>query len=109
MEPCGHFREKSRGVHEPTLRGKNDDREKNMNQDMERISLDEAARRLHTTPLNILMHLKRGLLTGVEEEDLWMVDVASLSALQARTGGEKAPDVCASGCGKKHAGCSSCK
>jgi len=80
-----------------------------MSQNIDRIPLEEAAQQLHTTPLNVLMHLKRGLLTGIEDEDHWMVDVASLAALQDKTGGGKAANVCASGCGKKHAGCSSCK
>ncbi len=71
------------------------------------IPIDEAARRLQTTPLNVLMHLKRGLLQGVEEDDLWRIDAQSLAELQARTGGGKAADVCASGCRKKN-GCSSC-
>lgn len=70
------------------------------------IPLEEAARRLQTTPLNILMHIKRGLLQGVEKDDLWEVDEASLAALQEKTDG-KAAEVCASGCSKKH-GCSSC-
>ena len=78
-----------------------------MNPETEWIPLQEAARRLQTTPLNVLMHLKRGLLKGVENEDLWLVDAVSLVELQARTGGGKAADVCASGCSKKH-GCSSC-
>jgi len=79
-----------------------------MNTQPEMISLDEAARRLQTTPLNVLMHLKRGLLAGVEENDLWQIDADSLAALLEKTGGGKAANVCASGCSKKH-GCSSCK
>lgn len=71
------------------------------------IPIEEAARRLQTTPLNILMHLKRGLLKGIEEDDLWRIDAQSLAELQSKTGGGKAADVCASGCSKKH-GCSSC-
>jgi len=76
-----------------------------MNENM--IPIEEAARRLQTTPLNILMHLKRGLLKGVEEDDHWQIDAQSLAELQDKTGGGKATDVCASGCNKKH-GCSSC-
>ena len=67
------------------------------------IPITEAAKRLQTTPLNILMHVKRGLLKGVEEEGGWLIDQASLEAVMLQTGGSKAPDVCASGCAKKHA------
>ena len=73
------------------------------------ISVEEAAQTLQTTPLNVLMHLKRGLLIGVEGERGWLIEQESLAALVAKTGGGKADDVCASGCAKKHAcggGCS---
>ncbi|PLY10923.1 MAG: hypothetical protein C0624_02105 [Desulfuromonas sp.] len=77
-----------------------------MNENM--ISIEEAARRLQTTELNVLMHLKRGLLKGVEEDELWQIEASSLDELQAKTGGGKATDVCASGCSKKHACGGSC-
>ena len=67
------------------------------------MPLEEAAKALKTTPLNILMHVKRGMLVGVEEEDGWMIDKNSLTALIAKTGGSKADGVCSSGCAKKHA------
>ena len=68
------------------------------------ISITEAAKVLQTTPLNILMHIKRGLLKGVEEEgDVWLIEQASIDALLLQTGGGKAEGVCASGCAKKHA------
>lgn len=73
------------------------------------ISLAQAAETLKTTPLNVLMHIKRGLLVGTEEDGSWAIDQESLDALVAKTGGGKADDVCASGCAKKHAcsaGCS---
>jgi len=73
------------------------------------ISITETAKRLQTTPLNILMHIKRGLLKGVEQDGVWLIEQASLDALLQKTGGVKASDVCASGCSKKHAcggGCS---
>jgi hypothetical protein len=84
-------------------------KESTMNEQEQRITITEAARRLQTTPLNVLMHIKRGLLKGVEENGVWLVDCVSLGGLQARTGGGKAHDVCASACSKKHAcggGCS---
>jgi hypothetical protein len=73
------------------------------------IPIMEAAEILHTTQLNVLMHIKRGYLAGIEEDGTWLVDDQSLEALLLKTGGHKAEDVCASGCAKKHAcggGCS---
>ena len=69
----------------------------------EKLSIDEVAKILKTTPLNILMHVKRGMLAGAEKEGGWMIEKSSLDALIARTGGSKADGVCASGCAKKHA------
>jgi hypothetical protein len=67
------------------------------------MPLSDAAKVMQTTPLNVLMHIKRGLLKGVEEKGQWMVDHESMKALLAKTGGGKADDVCSSGCDKKHA------
>lgn len=69
----------------------------------EKISISIVAETLKTTPLNVLMHIKRGMLVGSEEEGNWMIDKESLEALIERTGGGKADDVCVSGCTKKHA------
>ena len=73
------------------------------------LSVTEAAKILQTTPLNILMHIKRGLLKGSEDDGEWLIERASIDALMEKTGGRKADDVCASGCARKHAcggGCS---
>jgi len=75
----------------------------------ERLPISIVAEKMKTTPLNVLMHIKRNLLQGVEEDGVWMIDCQSLEVLLAKTGGSKAKDVCASGCGKKHScggGCS---
>lgn len=74
-----------------------------------KLPISIVAEKLNTTPLNVLMHIKRGMLDGVEEDGIWMVDGQSLATLMAETGGSKAEDLCASGCAKKHAcsgGCS---
>ena len=74
-----------------------------------KLPIPEVAEKLNTTPLNVFMHIKRGLLRATEEDGTWLVDVQSLDELMAKTGGSKAEDVCASGCSKKHAcggGCS---
>ena len=73
------------------------------------LPITEAAQILQTTPLNILMHIKRGLLKGVEEDGQWQIEKAGLEALAEKTGGGKADDLCTSDCARKHAcggGCS---
>jgi hypothetical protein len=80
-----------------------------MKEQMERLPISIVAEKMKTTPLNVLMHIKRGMLAGVEDDGIWMIDCQSLGALMAKTGGNKADDICASGCAKKHAcggGCS---
>ena len=72
------------------------------------LSLEEAAGQLGNTPLNVLMHLKRGLLVGAVVEGTWLIAPDSLAALlQKRREGEM-PVVCQSGCGKT-GGCGDCK
>jgi hypothetical protein len=73
------------------------------------LPITEAAQILQTTPLNILMHIKRGLLKGAEKDGHWQVEKTSLDALAAKTGGQKADNVCTGACTRKHAcsgGCS---
>ncbi|TLM65917.1 MAG: hypothetical protein FDZ69_08130 [Deltaproteobacteria bacterium] len=71
------------------------------------LPLAAAAEALGSTPLNVLMHIKRGLLAGVEKESGWQVDPASLAALLRQRGEGGAPAVCRSGCSKA-GGCKSC-
>ena len=73
-----------------------------------RLPISIVAEKMNTTPLNVLMHIKRNLLQGVEEDGVWMIDSQSLNVLLAKTGGNKAEDVCVSGCSKKHSCGSSC-
>lgn len=72
-----------------------------MNEQM--LPIVEAARLLHSTPMNVLMHIKKGLLVGVETNIGWEVSRDSLKALMDRTGYAKPGSVCSSGCAKKHA------
>jgi hypothetical protein len=75
----------------------------------EKIPIATVAEKLNSTQLNVLMHIKRGLLKGVEADGGWLIDVDSLEEFLIKSGGNKAEDVCASGCAKKHAcggGCS---
>lgn len=73
--------------------------------DAEKISLDEAASRLQSTPLNVLMHIKRGLLAGVEIDDSWWIEVASLESFLADREEPSMAQVCQSSCAHK---CPSC-
>lgn len=73
----------------------------------EGVTVAAAARRLGTTPLNVLMHIKRGELAGEERADGWRVDAASLDALCRRRAQGGVSLVCRSGCGKA-AGCGTC-
>jgi len=78
-----------------------------MSTKIERMSLGEAAQVLKTTELNVLMHIKRGLLEGREEESGWTISGESLIVFMARNDGHRQVDLCRSGCA--HAGgCGSC-
>ena len=72
------------------------------------FSLEEAAGRLGSTPLHLLMHIKRGLLVGREREDGWWIESDSLAELIGKRGEGEAPAVCQSGCARKSGGCGSC-
>jgi len=67
-----------------------------------KMPISIVAETLNATPLNVLMHFKRGMLDGTEEEGGWMIDKASLEALVSKAGGSKVDEVCVSGCAKKH-------
>jgi hypothetical protein len=71
------------------------------------VPLAQAAAVLTSTPLNVLMHIKRGLLVGKEFADGWRVEAQSLAALTRQRRETGAATVCASGCSKAH-GCKSC-
>jgi hypothetical protein len=74
-----------------------------MTEHTETLPIAEVAQLLHTTPLNVLMHIKRGLLQGSEGEGGWQIERASLESFLAATGGVKEPGVCTAGCAAKHA------
>ncbi|MDY6848388.1 MAG: hypothetical protein AB7F20_01990 [Geoalkalibacter sp.] len=70
------------------------------------IPLNEAADRMQSTPVNVLMHIKRGLLRGQEINGSWFVDVSSLDKyLLLRPEDGVKSEVCQSRCDHK---CSSC-
>ena len=72
------------------------------------IPTAQAAEKLGTTPLHILMHIKRGLLLGVENDGVWVVESASLEALIRKRQAGNVSVVCQKGCAKHAGGCGSC-
>lgn len=72
------------------------------------LSLEQAAEKLGSTPLNVLMHIKRGLLVGAVPKGIWVVDPDSLAELLLKRTEGVVPAVCQSGCAKPAGGCGSC-
>lgn len=72
------------------------------------VPLAQAAEILTSTPLNVLMYVKRGILTGKEEEGGWLIDSATLATLVDMRRNGVVPAVCKSGCAQKTGGCGSC-
>jgi hypothetical protein len=71
------------------------------------VSITRVAEELGSTPLNVLMHIKRGLLVGVEKDGHWLVETRSLAALLRRKLAGETPAVCSSRYKKAH-GCGGC-
>ena len=65
------------------------------------LSVADAAAALKTTPLNILMHIKKGLLAGAEIDGSWFVSGASLEKFRREAGGAAHGSLCQ---GKSHCG-----
>lgn len=72
------------------------------------ISVAEVAQVLGTTPLNVLILIKRGQLAGREVEGGWTVDEESLAAFRASEAGQVGKAPCRSACGRA-GGCGSCE
>ena len=70
------------------------------------VAAEEAAKVLGTTPLNLLMHLKRGLLTGREIDGSWFVTRASLDRLVREGKAQVVKAKCPSACKEGSSGCS---
>jgi hypothetical protein len=45
----------------------------------EKLTVAEVATTMKTTPLNVMMHIKRGLLSGEEVDGVWYVPADSLA------------------------------
>ncbi len=68
----------------------------------------EVAEALGTTPVNVLLFIKRGLLQGVETEGGWVVGLESYAAFRASEAGRVGRATCRSACSKA-GGCGSCE
>lgn len=73
-----------------------------------KMSIDEVAQALGTTPVNVLLFIKRGLLVGHEEENGWVVDGESFTAFSHSEAGQAGRAQCRSACSRA-GGCGSCE
>ncbi len=71
------------------------------------MSIAEVAQALGTTPVNVLLFIKRGLLVGHEDENGWLVDGESFAAFRHSEAGRDGRAHCRSACSKA-GGCGSC-
>jgi hypothetical protein len=75
----------------------------------EYLTVEETAASLNTTPMAILMLLRRGGLLGKEvESGGWLVERGSLEQLRAARQGDAPLIECRSSCAAKAGGCASC-
>ena len=72
------------------------------------IPIAQAAAILGSTPLNVLMHVKRGLLAGEEVDGGWLIDPETVAVLRSRRSDGELPSVCHSTCNRKSSRCASC-
>jgi hypothetical protein len=68
------------------------------------LPLDHVARKMGTTELNVLMHVKRNRLTAEQQDGKWLVHEASLNDFLASSDRSEIlvtckPHCCNSGCG----------
>jgi|LGOV01.1.fsa_nt_gb hypothetical protein len=72
------------------------------------MSVDEVAQALGTTPVNVLLFIKRGLLVGHEDENGWLVDGESFATFRNSEAGQAGRAHCRSACSRA-GGCGSCE
>ena len=77
-----------------------------MTQENALLSLSKTAQLLKTTQVNVLMHVRKGLLDQVEKDGRWYVTINSFEQFVSENGIRKSDSVCAAGCGR-HASCGS--
>ncbi len=69
------------------------------------LSVTEAAEAMKTTSINVMMHIKRGILMGEEKNGVWQVLASSLATYLNQTKGSAPASLCKSSCGHS---CKSC-
>jgi hypothetical protein len=72
------------------------------------VAAEKAAHEMGTTVMNVLMHIRDGLLRGREVDGLWQVTAESLADQLRRSPEEKGSSLCRSGCASKNGGCGAC-
>lgn len=72
------------------------------------LTLSKTAQLLKTTQVNVLMHVRKGLLEQVEKDGLWYITISSFEAFVSQNGIKKSAAVCASGCARAASCGSSC-
>jgi hypothetical protein len=77
-----------------------------MSQQSQWLSLEEAAQVMTTTTMNVMMHIKRGLLSARESEEGWQIDSASLLGYLDQAGDAARGALCHKSCAKGCANCS---
>jgi hypothetical protein len=82
-------------------------KEPTMEQHKKWMTINEAAEALNSTPLNVLMHVKRGLIHGLEHEHQWFVERQDVETIVAKNEGRKMNAIFSGQCGK-HKQCSGC-
>ncbi len=72
------------------------------------LPLVEVAEILGTTPVNLLLLIKRGQLVGYESAEGWLVDRSSLDDFRNSEAGESGKAPCRSACSRA-GNCGSCE
>jgi hypothetical protein len=72
------------------------------------MTVAEVAEALGTTPVNVLLFIKRGLLEGRESEHGWLVVPESFATFRGSEAGQVGRATCRSACSKA-GGCGSCE
>ncbi len=75
--------------------------------EIEGISVADVAKALNTTPVNVLLLLKRGLLSGQEVDGVWYVGKESFAAFREKPIADQGPAPCRSACSRASQ-CGSC-
>ncbi|PLX78622.1 MAG: hypothetical protein C0615_03495 [Desulfuromonas sp.] len=62
------------------------------------LPLSKAAQLLKTTEINVLMHVRKGLLEQVEKDGIWAITIKSFEEFVSKNGIKKSEGICTSSC-----------